>query len=222
MLLRRQQSPSVKLDTVLRNYHADLVRFFQGRFGRDWFRALRVRGVCPMSLYLAGRGSRRVSSRVLQRYEDVAVKLGFIPYVGRHPHPFERNSRAYWNLVCMHSAKVLYIPTARPNVASLARDFMVHRIGERPHSDLMDEYPINPQPLTQAGNGICSPMPALRPEVERFEYPDNDNGSRSHATGTGGQTIPPNFAQSSERAKNSCSRPSFCSLQEDSLTASCL
>lgn len=214
--------PSVNLDTALRNHCDDLKRFFEGRFGRHWRKALTAHGGHRRGFYHCNGPANVPSSSTLKHYEAIAVKLGFRPYVGREPHPFERNSRTYWPNIVSSISSAMYAPTCTPRVLDLSREFMVHRLKEAPGSDLLSDYPINPQPLTQSGNGICSPMPAPKPEVELFRWPDNDNGSTDHAIREGGQTTPPLFAQCSPRAENSCSRPAFCSLQDDSLTASCL
>jgi hypothetical protein len=210
---------AVTIEHAARQYRADLLAFFKGRFGRAWERCLRARGIDGHCL----RNTPSLpATRTLRTVEKVAVELGFRPYVGRVANPFERNSREYWPRLTTALSRALWAPTCAPSVGDICSQWMNYRSRENLHSDVLPTPPSVSACHCSIGNGICSPMPAPEPEPEHFDGdlscgPDSPTHYRQ-----GGQSEPPFFAHWSPRAIKKCSRPSFCALQNESLTASCL
>jgi hypothetical protein len=210
---------TVSLETAIEQYRGDLLIFFKGRFGRPWVRSLKAAGGHPHTLRVYCGPPSLPSLLSLER---IAVGLGFRPYVGRIPNPFERTSRTYWPRLIEHLAGGLFAPTCKPSTVEICAAWMKHRSREKPHSDVRQISPLDYQRLMPVGNGIDSPMPAPVTQVETFIDNVNDNGDQDPGHRTGDQTDPHFFAQSSPRAIRNPSRGSLCPLQNESLTASCL
>lgn len=193
----------INLEQALDQYRADLLQFFKGRFGPSWHRRL-LRYECSPD-YLRGKRLPQ-SISALRSLERVAIGLGFRPYVGRVPSPFERNSREYWPRLVRSLSQASYVPSCVPKVSKICALWMPARSQDRRRSDVLGK-PLSPSPCgCNVGNGIHSPMPATFDAKQAMEEPVIVNAMQESCHRTGGQTTPADFAQSSPRAIKSPSR----------------
>ena len=200
----RPHLASRSLDEALNEYRADLLYFFKSRFGPTWRSNIQRRGGTHQALDARGHAVANVTT--IRTLERIAVRLGFKPYVGRVPHPFERKSREYWPRLSSTIGGGLYARGCVPSVDSICRLWMPRQVSRTYPSDVLPKSPHATSYHCNAGDGISNPMPSTFDAKQAMQAPVIVNVSRSHASGEGGQAIPPTFAHSSPRAIKSHSR----------------